>query len=197
MKVLGRLAMAAAVLVPIGAVVVAAPAGAANTNTASCTGVSGSIDNITTNNGVHDNGGLLLAKKGTQQYKVKAATSTDCGSVVNAGNLSAVITTATAINCQTAKTTTLGGSGTFTWTDPAGMGKSVANLQFRWTGNTTLHFSGSVSSTGSSNNIFGGQHVTGNVTTTQSLAALAAGGSCSATAPLHHFAITAWSLSIS
>jgi hypothetical protein len=194
MRTLGRLAMAAALIVPVGAVV-ATSAGAANTNTAACT-ATGNMNSVLTNNGVGDHGGLLLARKGSQQFKVTAATNSDCGTVVDSGTLSAVMTTATAINCQTASTTTLGGSGTFTWTAPPGMGKSVANIQWRWTGPQTMHYSGSVSATGSSNNVFGGQHVSGNLHTVQSLLAVAAGGNCTATIPLTHFTIDAMNIKI-
>jgi len=195
MKVLGRLAMAAAMLVPIG-VAVAAPAGAVNTNTAACTGTTGAINSVLTNNGVGDHGGLLLARKGSQQFKLSATTGTDCGTVVDAGTLSAVFTTATAVNCQTASSTTLGGHGTLKWTAPAGMGKSVANISWRWTSPTHLHYSGSVSATGSTTNVFNGQHVSGGVTTQQSLLAVANGGNCTSTIPLTHFTITGWTLSI-
>jgi hypothetical protein len=195
MRTLGRLAMAAALIVPAGAVATASSAGAVNTNTAACTAV-GQINGQHTNNGVGDNGGLLLAKKGSQQFKLTAKTNSDCGDVVDAGRMKATFTTATAINCQTATTTTMGGSGTFTWTAPDGMGTSVANIRFRWTSPTTLRYAGSVSSTGSSNNIFGGQHVNGLVTTVQSLKAKAAGGNCTATIPLTKFIISGMNIKI-
>jgi hypothetical protein len=195
MRVLGRLAMAAALMVPIG-VVAATSAGASTAYHATCTGASGSIDNVLKNNGVGDNGGLLLQAKGPQQYRLSASGQTCTGNAVSAARVKAVVTTATAVNCTTIKSTTLGGSGTFTWTAPVGMGTSNFNIRWNWTSNTAIHIAGSVSAGGSSNNIFGGNHITGSITTSTSLASTATGGNCSATIPLSHFTITAISYSL-
>ena len=198
MRTLGRLAMAAALIVPVGAVT-ATSAGAASTNPnqATCSGTGGAINSQTVNNGVGDHGGLLLARKGAQKFQLKSTVgtntnpSTNCsGGVVNGGNIVATFTTATAVNCQTAPGVSMGGVGTITWTSPAGMGKTSANVQFTWRTNTSLHYSGSVTANNSTTNVFKGDHVSGNVFTQQSLAATASGGNCSATIPLTHFDIT-------
>lgn len=189
MRRLGRLALAAAVLVPVGAFATA-PAGAAAPG-ASCTGSTGAINSVLTNNGVGDHGGLLLARKGSQQFRLSASGQTCTGGFVTGARTKMKVTTATPVNCQNINTTTLGGSGTFTWTAPAGMGTSNFNVQWRWTSNTTIHFSGSVSASGSTNNLFNARHVNGNITTSTSLASTASGGNCSATIPLTSFAITA------
>jgi hypothetical protein len=200
MRVLGRLAMAAALTIPIG-MVAAGMAHASNGHTATCTGTSGSMDNILTNNGVGDNGGLLLVQKGPQQYKATAGGQTCTnGSDVTAARIKFVVTTATAMNCQTAisQAVQLGGSGTATWTAPAGMGTSNFNIRAQWTTPTHIKIWGSVSAGGSSNNIFGGDHITGGIDTTQSLLSAAhPGGSCTSVLPLHHFAITGITYKIS
>ena len=192
MRVLGRLAMAAALMVPIG-VLAATSSGAVNTNTATCTGATGTIANVLINNGVGDNGGLLLAKKGPQQYKLSAGGQACTGGVVSAARVKAVVTTATAVNCQTllANAVQLGGSGTFTWTAPAGMGTSNFNVRFQWRSNTKIKFWGSVSSTASSNNVFRGNHISGFIGTSTSLASAASLGNCSAVNPLSAFSINA------
>jgi hypothetical protein len=77
------------------------------------------------------------------------------------------------------------------------MGTSNFNIRAQWTDATHIHIWGSVSAGGSSNNVFGGNHITGNITTTQSLKSAASGGNCTSTIPLHHFAISAISYSIS
>jgi hypothetical protein len=105
------------------------------------------------------------------------------------------VTTTSPVNCQTLpKTPTqpgvaLGGAGTFTWTAPAGMGMSNFSVRWTWISNTKIHFAGSI--TGGTSVLFGGRHVSGNLTTLQSLAPVASGGNCSATLPLTHFDITA------
>ena len=199
MRVLGRLAMAAALTIPIG-MVAAGMAHASNGHTAICTGTTGAIDNILTNNGVGDNGGLLLVKKGPQQYKVSAGgQSCTNGSDVTAARVKFVVTTATAMNCQTAisQAVQMGGSGTFTWTAPAGMGTSNFNIRAQWTTPTHIKIWGSVSAGGSSNNVFGGNHITGGIDTSTSLKSAASGGNCTSTIPLHHFTITNITYSIS
>lgn len=194
MRTLGRLAMAAALIVPVGAVVATSAGAAGVRNAAHCT-IAGSLDSSTSNNGVGDNGGLLLAQKGSQAFNVHFHTTSNCAlgipvgtvAVVNTGHDKGTQTTASAVNCQTASTTTLGGTETITWKIPVGMGTSVASAQLRWTGQKTLNLSGSVSSTASANNVFKSAHVSAHITTIQSLASVASGGNCSATIPLTHF----------
>jgi hypothetical protein len=186
-------------MVPIG--VFMATSSGATQYTASCSGGAGTISNVLIDNGVGDNGGLLLQAQGPQQYRVTATGNTCTGNAVSGGDVSAVVTTATAVNCANllSNAVQLGGSGTFTWTAPPGMGTSNFNIRFEWTSNTSLHFWGSVSAGESTNNVFGGNHISGNITTTESLAAVGNGGSCSATNPLSSFTITgiSWNISAS
>lgn len=206
MRVLGRLMFSVALMVPVG-VAVANSSGAVVHNTASCAGTTGSIDSNLKNNGVGDNGGLLLATKGPQQFKLLARGQSCTGGTVTHARVAAQVTTATAVNCQTIRVNAsatppqsgvvLGGSGTFTWTAPDGMGSSNFNVQWLWTSDTTIHFSGSVSAGGSTNNVFGGDHVSGNITTSTSLKSVASGGNCTATIPLSHFNITKISYNLS
>jgi hypothetical protein len=192
MRTLGRLAMAAALIVPVGAVAATSSAGAATNNHASCSG-TGAINSQTTNNGVGDNGGLLYSRKGSQQFK-GTGSGTCTGGVVTSNRVKMTVTTKTAVNCQTIGATTLGGSGTFTWN--AGMGTSNFNVQWRWTSDKTIHISGSVSAGGSQDNTFGGNHISGNITTAQSLKTVASGGNCSAVNPLKHFDITNYNFKV-
>jgi hypothetical protein len=67
-----------------------------------------------------------------------------------------------------------------------------------WTGNNGLHFRGIVipAQGGGGGNVFKGDSVTGAIATQESLAAVASGGSCSATALLKSFHATAVSFSL-
>jgi len=190
MRTLGRLLMAAALIVPVGAVVATSSAGASTTNHASCSG-SGSIVSQLTNNGVGDNGGLLYSKKGAQQFK--GTGSGPCsGGIVTSNRVKMIVTTQTAVNCQTIGSTVLGGNGTLTWN--TGMGTSSFSIQWKWTSNTTIHISGNV--TAPADNTFIGNHISGNMTTTKSLAAAASGGNCTATIPLTNFGTVTYSFTV-
>ena len=188
MRTLGRLAMAAALIVPVGAVVATSSAGATS-NHASCNG-SGQINSQTTNNGVGDHGGLLYARKGSQQFK--GTGSGPCsGIVVTSNKVSMTVTTQTAVNCQTIIGVPIGGNGTFTWN--TGMGTSNFSIQWRWTTPTSIHFSGSVQGAG---NVFLGNHISGNIHTTKSLLAVANGGNCTVTNPLTNFGPVTYNFSV-
>ena len=193
MKVLGRLVMAAALIVPVGVVAATSAGAAPNPNHATCAsvGTAGTLTS-TTKNG-QKGGGLLYVKKAPQQYTV-ASSGTCTGNVVTTYSLKAKVTTATAVNCQNINLTTLGGSGTFKWeTD---MGSSTANIHVQWTGKTSLKFQGDVVSTNSSTNVFKGQHIKGTITTATSLNATANGGNCSSTVPLTVFHINTLGFSL-
>jgi hypothetical protein len=156
---------------------------------ATCTGTRGTIDSVPTTNGAEGEG-LLYTKKSRQQFKLSASGQGCTGTFVSGARTRMVVTTKTLVNCQTLPTATLGGSGTFTWTAPPGVGASNFSVHWYWSSKTSIHFSGSVSTGGSAAHMFRGKHVSGNLTTLQSLAAVASGGSCSATQPLRHFDIT-------
>ena len=161
---------------------------------AACSGKSGTIDSVLTDNGVGGSG-LLYATKSPQQFRASASGQTCSGGIVSAARTKMTVRTTTPVNCQTLPQTTtqpgvpLGGAGTFTWTAPAGMGTSNFSVRWTWISNTKIHFAGSI--TGGASVLFGGRHVSGNLTTLQSLAPVASGGNCRATIPLMHFDITA------
>jgi hypothetical protein len=169
---------------------------------AQCSGSTGSINSVLVDNGVAGPG-LLLEKKNPQQWALSATGQSCIGGWVTGARVKMKVTTATAVNCRTLpKTATQGGvvsggSGTFTWTAPPGMGTSNFNVQWRWVSNKKIHFWGSVSAAGSGDNIFRGRHVAGDMTTVQSLAATATGGNCNVNVGLKHFDLTGISYTVS
>lgn len=188
MRTLGRLAMAAALIVPVGAVI-ASPAGAANPNHASCTGTI-KVTSNTSNNGVGDNGGLLYTVKGSQQFTVNG-NGTCIGGIVSSVHIHATVTTATASNCQNVSLTTLGGNGKLTWN--TGMGASGISALFRFgtsnvNGSQAAHLHGGVTAAGSSTDTFKGNTVTINTNNlNHGLKTVLSGGACTATVPLTSF----------
>lgn len=190
MRTLGRLAMAAALIVPVGAVAATSSAGASTSNHAACNG-SGAIVSQLTNNGIGDHGGLLYSRKGAQQFK-GTGNGPCSGGIVTSNRVKVIVTTQTPVNCQTIKNTTLGGNGTLTWN--TGMGTSNYSIQWKWTSNTTIHFSGNV--TGPGANTFQGNHISGNMQTTKSIAAAASGGNCTATQPLTDFGVVTYAFTV-
>jgi len=196
MKAIARLAVAVALMAPVG-VLAATSAGTAD-YTASCSGTSGNLD-LTHNAGVGDNGGLVQIAKGPQQYTLTSSGLTCTGDAVAQGDISATVTTATEVNCDNLveQSVPLGGSGTLTWTDPAGMGESNISLQLRWTSDTGGTINGVVSNQGSAQNIFGGDHVHGTFTTNEDLNAIGDGGDCSATNPIDGFSLATIDFTVS
>jgi hypothetical protein len=198
MRVLGRLAVAVAVVAPVFAV---GTAGAASQYSTLCgagnalpgTNV-GSINSVLVNNGVAGPG-LLLAKRNPQQLRLavpgNACVAGPVGQqVVTRANVTMQATTATAVNCgDLLKGAQLGGNGKFTWTAPAGMGTSSFAVRWVWKTDSTIHFWGSVSNTGSSNNIFSGDRVSGFVLTKERIISKASGGDCTATIALTHWTV--------
>ncbi len=188
MRTLGRLAMAAALIVPVGAVI-ASPAGAANPNHAACTG-SIAVNSNLSNNGVGDHGGLLYTVKGSQQFTV-TGTGTCTGGIVSSVKIKATVTTATASNCQTISATTLGGNGKLTWN--TGMGASGVSALFRFgasgvNGAQAAHLHGGVTNAGSTTDTFKGNTVTINTNNlNHGLKTVLSGGACQATIPLTSF----------
>jgi hypothetical protein len=196
MKAIARLAMAVALMAPVG-VLAATSAGSAD-YTADCSATSGNLD-LTHNAGVGDNGGLVQVAKGPQQYGISVSGLTCTGNAVAAGDLAATVTTSTEVNCDNLveNSVPLGGSGTLTWTSPAGMGESNISLQLRWTSDTGGTINGVVSNQGSAQNIFGGDTVAGTFTTNEDLDAIGNGGDCSATNPIDGFALATIDFTIS
>ena len=189
MKAIARLAMAVALMAPVG-VLAATSAGTAD-YTADCSASSGTLD-LVHGAGVGDNGGLVQVAKAPQQYAVSVSGLACTGDAVDAGDLAATITTSTEVNCDNLVETSvpLGGSGTLTWTTPVGMGESNISLQFRWTSDTGGTINGVVSNQGSAQNIFGGDQIAGTFTTSDDLQPAEAGGDCTATNPIDGFSLT-------
>ncbi|MFM7224588.1 MAG: hypothetical protein ACKO1Y_04010 [Actinomycetota bacterium] len=196
MKAIARLAVAVALMAPVG-VLAATSAGTANYS-ATCSGTAGNLD-LVHGAGVGDNGGLVQVAKGPQQYTLTSDGLVCTGNAVAEGDLSATVTTSTEVNCDNLVETSvpLGGSGTLTWTDPAGMGESNISLQLRWTSDTGGTINGVVSNQGSAQNIFGGDTVAGTFTTVEDLDAIGNGGDCSATNPIDGFALATIDFTVS
>ena len=183
MKAIARLAMAVALMAPVG-VLAATSAGTASYTT-TCSASSGNMD-LTHNTVVGDNGGLVQIAKGPQQYDLDVSGLTCTGNAVAQADVHAIITTATEVNCDNLVEgqVPLGGSGTITWTSPADMGVSNVSVQVHWTSDTTGAFIGTVSNQGSAQNIFGGKTVRGTFTTSTDLDTTQNGGDCSVLAPI-------------
>jgi len=196
MKAIARLAMAVALMAPVG-VLAATSAGTAD-YTANCSGTAGNID-LVHGTGVGDNGGLVQVAKGPQQYTITSDGLVCTGNAVAEGDLSATVTTSTEVNCDNLveEEVPLGGSGTLTWNDPAGMGESNISLQLRWDTDTSGTFTGVVSNQGSAQNIFGGDTVRGTFSTNEDLDAIGNGGDCSATNPIDGFTLDAIEFTVS
>ena len=199
MRVLGRFAVAVALVAPV----LAAPAtgAAASQYSALCGGGNalpttnvGSINSVLVNNGVAGPG-LFLAKRYPQQLRLTSAGNTCLPGpigqqVVTKANVAMTATTLTPVNCaDLLKGAQLGGNGKFTWTAPVGMGTSSFAVRWVWKSDNTIHFWGSVSNTGSANNIFGGDHINGNVLTKERIVSTAIGGNCTAVIPLTHWTV--------
>jgi hypothetical protein len=191
MKALGRLAMAAALIVPLGAVGLSATSvgAATNPNHASCTGTV-SVTSDTSNNGVGDHGGLLYTRKGSQKFTISGH-GTCTGGIVSTVKIAGSVTTATASNCQNISATTLGGNGKLTWNP--GMGASATSDLFKF-GAPAINAAqaasvhGSVSNAGSTTDTFRGNTVSIAITgLNHGLKTVLSGGACQATVPLTSF----------
>jgi hypothetical protein len=183
MRILGRLAMAAALLVPVG--IVAAGSASASGGGFNCSGTSGTATATP---------GLLLSTGKPQQTAISSSGLTCTGGFVTGGRLKASIQTTTT-NCAGLVGKTSNGAGTLTWTD-AGMGKSTAKLNFKVTSSVGHVTSGTITGviTTSGSNLAAGKAVSGAFTLNKGLRSTASGGDCTVTIPLTSFGITAISL---
>lgn len=184
MRILGRLAMAAALLVPVG-IVAAGQAGAAGGGF-NCHGAAGTVS---------ASPGLLLSSSRPQTLGVSSTGLSCSGGFVTGGNLSASLQTPN-VRCSGMVGKSGNGSGTLTWTAPANMGKSTAKLNFKVTGTvahtTTGTITGTVTTSGS--NLGSGKAISGSFTLNKGLKPTAQGGDCSVTSPITSFGITAIAL---
>ena len=184
MRILGRLAMAAALLVP-GSMALASHAGASGGGF-SCSGTTGSLTATP---------GFLLSNSGPQTLKVVSNGLTCTGGFVTGGNLVGSLQTAD-YRCGSIIGHNGNGTGTLTWTSPANMGKTTAKLNFKFTGTsghtTTGTISGVVTTNGS--NLAAGKAITGAFTLNKGLRSTASGGDCTVTKRLKNFGVTAISL---
>jgi hypothetical protein len=199
MRVAGRLAAVAVLCAPI---VMASGAGAATSRYGALCGAGnalpttnvGAINSVLVDNGVAGSG-VLLQKRKPQQLRLAVANASCLPpptgrQVVTGSKVVMKVTSATAVNCTDLRNgAILGGSGTFTWTAPPGMGKSPFSIRWRWTGADTIHFWGSVSSSVDQGNVFMSDHITGYVLTKEKLTAKSVGGNCTAVLPLAHWTI--------
>ena len=199
MKRLGRLALAAALLVPAG-IAVSTGAGAVGPSATCSGGLAGTV-------GIAP--GLKLVARQSQALSIANATQSVCsGGYVTAGvvKTQALFPLKTAaVNCQNllngiaTKTPLWSGRIQATWTAPPGMGKTVAAISAYVTSSvgtsTSFHFSGNVIPGG---NLFTHGHVSGNFTIDKGLNSTAAtpAGSCSLLNPITGANITASSLKI-
>jgi hypothetical protein len=179
MRVLGRLAFAAALLVPVG-VAVSAPAGA-SVGTASCSGNAGTAV---------ASPGLLLTTYNPQSIALTATLSTCTGGFVTGGTLTAKFATPN-VRCGTLIGKSDPGTAKFTWNagDHAGTTSAKFNLKVATSGNHQTHgtFNGVVTTTGS--NLFAGKAISGTIDLTKALTSVNAGGDCSVTHRLRTFPI--------
>ena len=193
MRILSRLALATALLVP-AAVAVAVPAQAAPP-AASChrTTANGSL----TATPVFK---LLVPQK--QAYVLGSAGLTCTGGTVLGANISLNTGEPIAVNCSSVigKVSNSGSShGTFTWTAPAHSGTSNFHAYIKVTSTaghaTTAVFRGVVN-TSPANTLFAGHVVTGVIHLGKGLKPVASGGDCSRTANLKAFPVTSIAFTI-
>jgi hypothetical protein len=184
MRIFGRLAMAAALLVPVG-IVAAGSAGASGGGFA-CSGGGGTVT---------ASPGFLLTTSKPQTVAVSQSALACTGGFVTSGNLSASGQTPT-VRCSGMVGASAKGAGTLTWTAPANMGKSTAKLNFTVTGTAGHTTSGTISGkvTTSGSNLASGKTITGAFVLNKGLRSTASGGDCSVTSSLTSFGITSISL---
>jgi hypothetical protein len=184
MRILGRLALAAALLVPVG--VIAAGSASASGGGFNC---SSTLGNATATSG------LLLSSGRSQQWSLSSAGLTCTGGFVTGGRLKASMQTTTT-NCAGLVGKTSNGSGVLTWTAPAGMGQSSAKLNFKVTGSTGHETHGTITGvvTTSGSNLAAGKAVSGAFSLNKGLQSVASGGDCTVTVPLTSFGLNSISL---
>ena len=181
MKVFKALGLAMA-LVGALLVVSAAPA-SAGTGSFNCTGTSGSV--------VFSNGPVLNnSRAGT--IKASGAGVACTGGFVTAGTVAFNVQTQT-VNCTTIIGSPSLGNLTGTWTAPAGMGSSRANIKLTITstsgGTTSGKISGRVTTVGTP--IGSGKAISGTFTIDKGLKSVASGGHCTLNTPISSANITA------
>ncbi len=181
MRILGRLAMAAALLIPAGVVVAQTTAHAAGGGF-NCTGGGGTAT---------FSPGLLLSTGRPQTVSVHQSGLTCTGGFVTGGSLSASMQTPS-VRCSGMVGSTASGSGTATWTD-AGMGKSTMKFNMKVTGSTGHTTTGTISGlvTTSGSNLASGKTISGTFTLGKGLKSTNSGGDCTVTIPLSNFGLTA------
>jgi hypothetical protein len=142
--------------------------------------------------------GLFLAASQTQTIDLAATLGTCTGGYVSAGRVKASFRSTRPMTCQNAIGVSNGGSGTLTWTSPAGMGTAGATVRFVFAStsghSTSVHFYGDVTS---HPNLFTGRHISGTITLNRGLKSAASGGDCRAAAALAKFNVTAINFSMS
>jgi hypothetical protein len=185
MRVFGRLALAAALLVPVG-VVTASSAGASGGGFA-CTGAGGTTTATP---------GLVLFT-GHPQTLASTQHALNCtGGFVTHGNLTASVQTPQSVRCSGIVGLVDRGTAKITWTSPAGFGRSTLKLNMTITGSTghttSGTLSGAVTTTGS--NFAAGKTVSGTFVLGKGLKSTNSGGDCTVNIPLTTFPITSISL---
>jgi hypothetical protein len=193
MRTFARLALATALLLPVG-VAVSSAAHAADAPAAFChRSVPG---NLTATPGLKD-----LVKR--QQAYVLTASGLVCnGAFVRGVNVSLHTPQPIAISCTSAvgKVANSGSSsGLLTWTKPTNSGKSKFHGSITITGtsgHTTIAKLKGVINTSPANTLLGGHRVTATITLSKGLALTTNGGDCSPNASLKDFPVSSITMTI-
>lgn len=181
MRILGRFALAAALLAPAGLITVqSASAAGGGFN---CTGSSGSV--------VLDRG-LSLQTDRSSVMTVTAPGLTCTGGQVTAGALSATLKTP-AVSCAKWVGAKNVGTGTATWSAPVQMGKTTMALQFKVTATAGHVTSGTILGKviGAQDQVGTGKGIAGTFSLNKGLKSTASGGDCTLLGRLKTFGITA------
>lgn len=183
MRVLGRLAMATALLIPIG--VLSATAASAGPGAFDCTGTTGTVT---------ASPGLLLASSAPQKMATSSAAVTCTGGFVTGGTLSGTAQTPT-VRCTNLVGQKAAGTAKIVWNTSDHAGTTTLKLNLKFTASaghsTDGKFVGLVTTSGG--NLFAGRSITGTFTLGKGLSSINADdpGDCSATQRLKSFPITA------
>lgn len=181
MRILGRLALATALLAPAGLITIqsaSAVGGGFN-----CTGSSGTV--------ALDNG-LSLRTARVSTVTVTAPGLTCTGGQVTAGGLTARLRMDKAVECSGWVGLKNAGTGTATWTLPVQMGTTTMNLGFKVTATAGHVTSGTISGRVTGNQQVGsGKGISGTFSLNKGLKSTASGGDCTVTGKLKNFGITA------
>jgi len=185
MRILGRLALAAALLVPVGVV------------TASTAGASGGGFHCSGGGGTTTMSPGLLLFTGHPQTITSTQNGLVCtGGFVDHGNLTASEQTPQSVRCSGIVGLVDRGTAKIVWTSPAGFGKTTLKLNMTITGTsghtTSGTLSGVVTTTGS--NFAAGKAVSGAFVLGKGLKSTNSGGDCTVNIPLTTFPITSISL---